>query len=90
MARFASAPVTATNDASTTPPAGSRCTATSASRCLTMMKFLNAFLVQPALRLTRAEELDTRMQPWRPASTDGRVIPCNIAITAQAITEPDD
>ena len=53
-------------------------------RYLTMATFLNAFLAQPTLRLAAVEELDSRMQPWRPASTDGRIIPWNIAITAQA------
>jgi SAM-dependent methyltransferase len=57
-------------------------------RYLTMTTFLNAFLAQPTLRLAGVEELDTRMQPWQPASTDGRIIPWNIAVTAQAITEP--
>jgi len=53
-------------------------------RYLTMTTFLNAFLAQPTLRLAAVEELDSRMQTWRPASTDGRIIPWNIAITAQA------
>jgi hypothetical protein len=39
----------------------------------------------PPLRLATVEELDTRMQPWRPDSTDGRIIPWNIAITAHAV-----
>jgi hypothetical protein len=56
-------------------------------RFLTMTTFLNAFLSQPKLRPTRVEELDTRMQPWQPASADGRIIPWNIAITARAIAE---
>jgi SAM-dependent methyltransferase len=54
-------------------------------RYLTMSTFLNAFLAQPELRLTGVEELDTRMQPWQPASTDCRIIPWNIAVTARAI-----
>ena len=56
-------------------------------RYLTMTTFLNAFLAQPALRLAGVAELDTRMQPWRPVPTDGRIIPWNIAITARAITD---
>jgi hypothetical protein len=55
------------------------------ARYLTMTTFLGAFLAQPALRLATVEELDTRMQPWRPGSPDGRIIPWNIAITAQAV-----
>ena len=54
-------------------------------RYLTMTTFLGAFLAQPTLRLAGVEELDTRMQPWQPNSTDGRILPWNIAITAQAV-----
>ena len=55
------------------------------ARYLTMTTFLNAFLAQPTLRLASVEELDTRMRPWRPDSADGRIVPWNIAITAQAL-----
>jgi hypothetical protein len=55
---------------------------------LTLATFLGAFLTQPALRLTSVEELDTGMRTWQPVPSDGRVIPWNIAITAQATTVP--
>ena len=35
-------------------------------------------------RLGEALELIERVQPWRMAPTDGRVVPWNIAITAEA------
>jgi hypothetical protein len=28
------------------------------------------------------------MQPWQPDSTDGRILPSNIAIIATAVAEP--
>jgi SAM-dependent methyltransferase len=54
------------------------------SRYLTLTKFLGAFLAQPSLRLSAVEELDTAMRPWQPDSSDGRLIPWNIAVVAQA------
>jgi len=52
------------------------------SRNLTLSTFLAAVLTQPTLRLSSFEELDTNMQPWRSAPSDGRVLPWNIAATA--------
>ncbi|MFV2083982.1 class I SAM-dependent methyltransferase [Micromonospora sp. LOL_021] len=54
----------------------------------TLTTFLGAFLAPPTLRLTAVEELDTNLRPWQPASSDGRVVPWNIAITAQATAPP--
>jgi hypothetical protein len=53
-------------------------------RYLTLTTFLNAFLAQPTLHLAAVEELDTRMRPWQPAAGDGRIIPWNLAVMAQA------
>jgi len=55
------------------------------ARYPTLATFLGAFLAQPRLRLASVAELDTCMQPWQPVPSDGRIIPWNIAITAQAI-----
>lgn len=52
------------------------------SRNLTLATLLGAFLAQETLRLSSVEELDTRLRPWRPDATDGRVVPWNLAITA--------
>jgi len=52
---------------------------------LTLTTFLGAFLAQPRLRLASIDELDTAMRPWQPASSDGRIVPWNIAVVAQAL-----
>jgi SAM-dependent methyltransferase len=52
------------------------------ARNLTLATFLGAFLAQETLRLSSVEELDTRLRPWRPDATDGRVVPWNLAVTA--------
>ncbi|GAA4445831.1 hypothetical protein GCM10023170_025240 [Phytohabitans houttuyneae] len=52
------------------------------ARNLTLATFLGAFLAPPALRLSSVEELDTRLRPWRPDASDGRVVPWNLAVTA--------
>ena len=54
------------------------------ARYLTLATFLGAFTAQPLLRLASIEELDTRMRPWQPEPSDGRVIPWNIAVTARS------
>lgn len=54
------------------------------SRNLTLSTFLAAFLSQPSLRLVSVDEFDTRMAPWHPAPTDGRLLPWNLAVTAHA------
>jgi SAM-dependent methyltransferase len=56
------------------------------ARNLTLSTFLAAFLAQPSLRLESVHELDTRMAPWRPDSTDGRVVPWNLAVSARAVS----
>jgi SAM-dependent methyltransferase len=50
---------------------------------LTLGTFLGAFLAQGALRLSSVEELDTGMRPWRLDPPDGRVLPWNVAVTAE-------
>ncbi|MEU7591125.1 class I SAM-dependent methyltransferase [Micromonospora sp. NPDC049230] len=57
-------------------------------RYLTLTTFLGAFLAQPTLRLTAVEELDTNLRPWQPQPSDGRTVPWNIAVTAQATVPP--
>lgn len=59
------------------------------ARYLTLTTFLGAFLAQPTLRLVLVEELDTGMRPWRFTPSDGRVIPWNIAVTAQVVGAPN-
>jgi hypothetical protein len=54
------------------------------ARYLTLTTFLGAFLAQPSLRLSSIVELDTKMQPWLPDPGDGRVVPWNIAVTAES------
>jgi SAM-dependent methyltransferase len=55
------------------------------ARNLTLQTLVAAFLNQETLRLTSLIELDTAMRPWRPDPGDGRVVPWNIAIVAQAV-----
>jgi hypothetical protein len=54
-------------------------------RYLTLARFLGAFLAQPKLRLASVEELDIKMRPWRSEPEDGRLMPWNIAIIANAV-----
>jgi SAM-dependent methyltransferase len=58
------------------------------ARNLTLATFLGAFLTQPTLHLSSIDELDTDMQPWRLDPSNARVVPWNIAITAQAEQSP--
>ncbi len=60
------------------------------ARNLTLTTFVNAFLAQDTLRLTSIAELDTDLRPWRPDASDGRILPWNIALSARAITPPED
>jgi SAM-dependent methyltransferase len=53
------------------------------ARNLTLATFLGAFLAQPTLRLSSIIEMDTRMRPWRPQPSDGRIVPWNLAVLAQ-------
>jgi ubiquinone/menaquinone biosynthesis C-methylase UbiE len=56
------------------------------ARNLTLATLLNAFLSQDTLRLTSVTELDTDLWPWRPDAHDRRILPWNIALTADATT----
>lgn len=59
------------------------------ARNLTLATLLNAFLAQNTLRVTSIAEFDTDLQPWRPGAGDRRILPWNIAITAQAVIPAD-
>jgi hypothetical protein len=54
------------------------------TRNLTLTTVLGAFLAQPTLRLSSVAEWDTDLQLWRLDSSDGRLVPWNIAVTARA------
>lgn len=56
------------------------------ARNLTLSTFLGAFLAPDALRIEAFWEYDTNLCPWSRPSTDGRVVPWNVAITARAYT----
>jgi SAM-dependent methyltransferase len=52
---------------------------------LTLTTLLTAFLAQDRLRVNSVAEFDTDLQPWRPGAGDRRILPWNLAITAQAV-----
>jgi SAM-dependent methyltransferase len=53
------------------------------ARNLTLTTLLGAFLAQSRLRLNSIMELDTHLRPWQPVPSDGRIVPWNLAITAE-------
>jgi len=55
------------------------------SRNLTLTTLLGAFTSQVKLRVTEVREYDTRMGRWTEGAADGRLVPWNIALIAEAL-----